>query len=71
MVLGLVDGRIRIHTVEEDPWMLDDYWHLAMHDNSYGQITGVSFSFDRRSVRRSHRQMPVDKPELSSDGYYH
>ena len=50
MVLGLVDGRIRIHTVQEDPWALDDYWHLSMHDNTYGQITGICFTYDRRSV---------------------
>ncbi|KAF0298909.1 Cilia- and flagella-associated protein 44 [Amphibalanus amphitrite] len=50
MVLGLVDGRIRIHAVHEDPWALDDYWHLHMHDNTYGRITGICFSYDGRNL---------------------
>ncbi|KAF0293060.1 Cilia- and flagella-associated protein 44 [Amphibalanus amphitrite] len=49
MVLGLVDGRIRIHAVHEDPWALDDYWHLHMHDNTFGRITGICFSYDGRT----------------------
>ncbi|XP_037077844.1 cilia- and flagella-associated protein 44-like [Pollicipes pollicipes] len=51
LLLGLCDGRIRVHAVQPDnPWYLDDYWVLSMHDNTYGRITDIQFTYDQRNV---------------------
>ena len=47
MVLGMQDGSIRLQPLETpgDIGTMGDYWRNTMHDNNYGQITGLGISY--------------------------
>lgn len=42
------DGKIRINRLKEDWQDLTDYWLLGMHDNFFGRIPSIQFSFDNK-----------------------
>ena len=46
LILGMADGKIRINQVKEDWRNLSDFWLLSMHDNLFGKIPTIKFSFD-------------------------
>lgn len=45
-ILGMGDGRIRINRMKKDWRDLSNYWILSMHDNFYGEIPTIKFSYD-------------------------
>lgn len=47
LILGMGDGKIRVNKVKENWRELDDYWLLSMHDNLFGKIPAIKFSFDQ------------------------
>lgn len=42
------DGKIRINRLKDDWQELTDYWLLGMHDNFFGRIPSIQFSFDNK-----------------------
>lgn len=42
------DGSLRINSIQDDLTDLSSFWILNMHDNRYGNINCMSFSFDRK-----------------------
>lgn len=42
------NGQIRINTIKEDYHDLSDYWTLSMHDNLFGVIPQLGFSYDKK-----------------------
>ena len=47
-MFGMDDGAIRIHSldVEFDIATLNHSWKLNVHDNNYGQVTGIKLGYD-------------------------
>lgn len=49
LIFGMGDGQIRINRCREENWRdLSDFWTLSMHDNFFGKIPKIVFSFDKR-----------------------
>lgn len=49
LILGMADGKIRINRVDKDNWWdLSDFWLLSMHDNFFGKIPRLKFSWDNK-----------------------
>lgn len=47
LVLGMGDGQIRVNRIRDGNWRnLSDFWTLSMHDNLFGRIPKIVFSFD-------------------------
>lgn len=42
------DGKIRINRIKSAWRDLSDYWMLSMHDNFFGKIPTIKFSFDNK-----------------------
>lgn len=48
LILGMGDGQIRVNRIKDGNWRnLSDFWTLSMHDNFFGRIPKIVFSFDR------------------------
>lgn len=46
-ILGMGDGKIRINRMKKGDWRdLSNYWMLSMHDNFFGKIPAIRFSYD-------------------------
>ncbi|XP_007945643.1 cilia- and flagella-associated protein 44 [Orycteropus afer afer] len=51
MFCGMEDGAIRVYVLSRNDLSLtsmQEYWHVNIHDNSYGHIKSISTSFDDR-----------------------
>lgn len=48
LILGMSDGKIRINHVKDNWRDLSDFWLLSMHDNFFGKIPVIKFSFDNK-----------------------
>lgn len=48
LFLGMGDGKVRINHVKENWRDLSDFWLLSMHDNFFGKIPAIKFSFDKK-----------------------
>lgn len=42
------NGSIRVNRVKEDWRDLSDYWTFTMHDNQYGYVPKMCFSYDEK-----------------------
>lgn len=71
-IFGMSDGQIRVNRMKEENWRdLKDFWTLSMHDNLFGKIPKVVFSFDKRFLfsigsdgnffTYKWNQMPIEK----------
>lgn len=47
-ILGMGDGKIRVNKIKENWRDLSEYWLLSMHDNFFGRIPSIKFSFDKK-----------------------
>jgi cilia- and flagella-associated protein 44 len=47
-IFGMGDGKIRINHVKDNWRDLSDFWLLSMHDNFFGRIPAIKFSFDKK-----------------------
>lgn len=52
VLFGMEDGAIRIHSLDEeyDIATLNYSWQLNMHDNNYGNLTGLKLGYDALSL---------------------
>lgn len=48
LILGMGDGKIRVNNIKANWRDLSDYWVLSMHDNFFGKIPVMKFSFDKK-----------------------
>lgn len=48
LILGMGDGRLRINHIKDNWRDLSDFWLLSMHDNFFGKIPSLKFSFDNK-----------------------
>lgn len=48
LILGMGDGKLRINHIKDNWRDLSDYWLLSMHDNFFGKIPSIKFSFDNK-----------------------
>lgn len=48
LIFGMSDGKIRINRIKADWRDLSDFWQLSMHDNFFGKIAAIKFSFDKK-----------------------
>lgn len=46
LILGMSDGKIRINRIRDNWRDWSDYWLLSMHDNFFGKIPAIKFSYD-------------------------
>lgn len=47
LILGMGDGQLRVNRIRDGNWRdLSDFWTLSMHDNLFGRIPKIVFSFD-------------------------
>lgn len=46
LILGMGDGKIRVNRIRDNWRDLSDYWLLSMHDNFFGRIPAIKFSYD-------------------------
>lgn len=48
LIIGMGNGKIRINFCKENWRDLSDYWLLSMHDNFFGRIPAIKFSYDNK-----------------------
>lgn len=48
LIMGMADGKIRINHLNGNWRDLSDFWLLSMHDNFFGKIPALKFSFDNK-----------------------
>lgn len=48
LILGMGNGKIRINHIKDNWRDLSDFWLLSMHDNFFGRIPSLKFSFDNK-----------------------
>lgn len=48
LIFGMADGKLRINHVKSNWRDLTDFWLLGMHDNFFGKIPAIKFSFDSK-----------------------